>query len=127
MGCNGNLAWRAAQGHECKCHCEENIRSRGWDACCRFQARGVLNARMAAWYSLWLAVSGFSLPCGYGIYGIETVAALLIFIAGDLPDGRKTLRMRNPVQPCTRKYSASRLPQMKLTVCAVPAHKEQLC
>jgi hypothetical protein len=77
MGCNGNLAWRAAQEHECKCHCEENMRSHGWDACCRLQARSVLNARMAAWYSLWLAVSGFSLPCGYGMYGIETVATLL--------------------------------------------------
>src|SRR5882757_1996809 len=31
--------------------------------------------------------------------------------------------MRKPVHPFAQKYSASRLPQIKLTVCAVPAHK----
>ena len=41
----------------------------------------------------------------------------------DLPVGQKNLRARKPVQPCSRKYSASRLPQITRTVSAVPARE----
>jgi hypothetical protein len=39
----------------------------------------------------------------------------------DLPDRQNNRRTRKPVHPFA-KYSASRLPQIKLTVSAVPAH-----
>ena len=41
----------------------------------------------------------------------------------DLPDRQKNRRARKPVHPCARKYSASRLPQIKLTTLASRTHK----
>jgi len=44
------------------------------------------------------------------------------FGGSDLPDRQKNRRMRKPVHPFAQKYSASRLPQIKLTVSAVSSH-----
>src|SRR5216684_9313978 len=47
---------------------------------------------------------------------------LPIFIGSDLPDRQENRRMRKSVHPFAQKYSASRLPQIKLTVSAVSSH-----
>jgi hypothetical protein len=53
-------------------------------------------------------------------FALHTLRSERVADQSDLPDGQKTQRMRKPVQPSPRKYFASRLPQIKFTVLAVP-------